>query len=205
MPHRAIEWHEELVTADTEFPVTLAQLIDHLGVAAGPDDDRLNMYLSALTRWAESAVRGGVAFMPQTWDYVAEKFPPGSAVLELPRPPLASITSVTYFDNDGTEQTLTEDTDFVTFKPHRLPGFITPVVNEFWPVVQALRIDGVTVRFVAGFADAANVPAQAKHAILMMGAHWNENREAVIAGTSAMEVPLGVRALMAQMETGFYG
>ena len=37
------------------------------------------------------------------------------------------------------------------------------------------------------------VPADLKQAVLMLAAHWYENREATLVGVSGQTVPLGVR------------
>jgi uncharacterized phiE125 gp8 family phage protein len=200
-----MNWHLELVTPDTAYPVTLDETRQHLGVAAGDDDDRLQTYIAAVTAWAEKAVRGGIAIMTQTWDYKANDFPRGSSNLTLPNPPLQSVTSVTYFDTSGTQQTLIEGTDFRVLTPWKHNGFLEPIDDAYWPEVDDDRSDAVTIRFVAGYTSRSNVPENLKHAIKMMISHWNENREAVITGTIATEIPQGVEALMRQQDVGFYG
>ena len=47
----------------------------------------------------------GRALVTQTWGVSLHQFPAGE-VIYLPRPPVQSVTSVTYFDADNVEQTL---------------------------------------------------------------------------------------------------
>jgi len=47
------------------------------------------------------------------------------------------------------------------------------------------------------FADLDPYPASLDEAVLQLAAHWYEQREAVLIGVSANEVPFGVRELIA--------
>lgn len=47
------------------------------------------------------------------------------------------------------------------------------------------------------FADLDPLPASIDEAVLQLAAHWYEQREAVLIGISANEVPFGVRELIA--------
>lgn len=51
----------------------------------------------------------GRAIMPQTWELTLDAFPDA---LELTRVPVASVTSLKYFDATGTEQTLSNGHGF---------------------------------------------------------------------------------------------
>jgi len=58
--------------------------------------------------------------------------------------------------------------------------------------------NAVTVRFVAGYGDAGDVPQAIKQAILILIAHWYEQRDPVEAGNIApIMVPLMVTTLLA--------
>lgn len=41
-------------------------------------------------------------------------------------------------------------------------------------------------------------PADVEQAVLMLGAHWYENREASVIGVSAQSVPFGYREIVAE-------
>ena len=193
------------VTADTTFPVTLSEVKDHLGITLTDDDKRLEGYIDAASTWAERSVRGGIATRTQTWDLIRPDFPGGQnsrGRIEFPKPPLQSVTTVKYLDNDSVLTTLVEDTDYRVALDFRGPGWIVPMPDTFWPTVRDQRDDGVQIRFVAGHATNALVPSNIKHAMLMLIAHWNENREAVITGTTASVIPFGIQNLIDQSEVG---
>lgn len=44
----------------------------------------------------------------------------------------------------------------------------------------------------AGSPAVSTVPAPLAHAVLMLAAHWYENREATLIGVSAVDIPHGV-------------
>jgi uncharacterized phage protein (predicted DNA packaging) len=46
------------------------------------------------------------------------------------------------------------------------------------------------------FAEIDPLPATLDEAVLQLAAHWYENREAVLVGASAAEIPFGVRDLI---------
>ena len=62
------------------------------------------------------------------------------------------------------------------------------------PGVAAL---GIEIQFTAGFGAAAtDVPAPLRQAILLLVAHWYENREPVVAGIAATRFPDAVIGLL---------
>ncbi|MEL6298933.1 MAG: head-tail connector protein [Pseudomonadota bacterium] len=56
----------------------------------------------------------------------------------------------------------------------------------------------VAIDFEAGFgADPADVPEPIRQALLLLVAHWFENREPVVIGSDATRIPMTVSALLA--------
>jgi uncharacterized phiE125 gp8 family phage protein len=113
-------------------------------------------------------------------------------------PPLQSVEEVTYVDADGVLQTL--DPSVYQVSTHRRPGQIWLGTGQSWPATKDER-EVVTVTFKAGFGDEpvevfAQVP-NLLHAMRMLCAHYDRNREAVLTGTGAVETPEGVSALLA--------
>ena len=89
-------------------------------------------------------------------------------------------------------------------------GVVTPIATNGWQVAPGGRVlpafgacwpadieGGVTIIFDAGFTDVAREAAGLVTAVRMMTAHLYDNRDAVVTGTIATEVPLGVKALCA--------
>lgn len=94
-----------------------------------------------------------------------------------PRAPLQSVTSIKYWDQDGTQQTLSPSAYLVD--TYSEPGRIVPAPGTAWPATQN-RINAVEVAFVAGYgADGSFVPMGIKHWMLVMTSTLLENRELV--------------------------
>jgi hypothetical protein len=116
----------------------------------------------------------------------------------LPRPPLQSVTSITYVDAT-TGAVLTWDPSLYTVETpsgdYAEPGRIFPTVGQIYPIARA-QPGAVVITFVAGYGTAAAVPAALKAGHLLLVGNWWRNREAgeIVRG-SADVLPFGVDAL----------
>lgn len=125
---------------------------------------------------------------PWGWSY------PSWSILEL-RPPLQSVTAITYTDPTGALQTLAA-TNYVIDQSE--PGRVFPGVNKIWPVTATIP-GVVNIEFISGYTDPRLVPDKMKSALLLTLGSLYENREQVLIGTRlvAVELPEGVPELMA--------
>lgn len=154
----------ELVTPPDATPVSTAEAKTHLAVEHTEHDTFITSLIDAVT--AELDGRFGYlrrALVTQTWRYSLPFFP-ACRKIELPLPPLQSVTSVKYYDGNGDEQTLSTDSYRVV--SNAFVGYIELVPAQSWPGT-AYRSDAVTIEYVAGFGDAADVPANIKAAMLL--------------------------------------
>ena len=180
-----------LVTAPTVEPVTTDAMKDHSRIDHMEEDGVVSSYEKAARQWCEKAT--GRAFVTQTWDLYMDSFPSKSALI-IPMPPLQSVTSVTYYDEDNNSAVLASSNYIVSAGT---PGRITLTSSGAWPSTSLRPADGVVVRFVAGYGDdASDVPEHARQAVRMLAAHLYENREPVIVGTSIAKLPFAVDALL---------
>lgn len=177
-----------LVSAPAEVPVSLAEAKSHLRVLTADEDALITSLVLAATAHLDG--RSGIlgrALVTQTWELRLDGFPD---CLELPLPPLQSVTSIKYLDDTGTETTL-DPSAYVVESGHYF-GRIRPAYGLTWPVPRD-ESGAVRVRFVAGYGGAAAVPAPVRHAILLLVGHWWINREA--AGEEQFVHPFAVDAL----------
>lgn len=113
--------------------------------------------------------------------------------IELPNPPLQSITSIKYLDTTGVQRTLDPATYRVDVSGER--GIVTPAFGTSWP--STYQVPGaVEVTFVCGFGAPAAVSPKSKHAMKMLCAHWYSQRELFVTKRFALEVPMAVDALL---------
>ncbi len=113
----------------------------------------------------------------------------------MPRPPLISVSSIKYLDLDGTETTVA--TSVYRVDADSEPGRITLDYNQTWPTDKRDVTNSVIIEHTAGYgASTSAVPEDIRHAILMLIGHWYENREALLVGTIAKPIEMGVEALL---------
>ena len=124
-------------------------------------------------------------------------FPTGR-VIEIPYGPLASVTSITYLDNDGASQTLA--TSVYDVDTARNAGEIFLKYNQSWPATRSIQ-NAITITYVAGVA-MASVPAQALHAIKLLVSHAFENREPILIGKTSSEIEQGYRVSINRLRFG---
>lgn len=76
------------------------------------------------------------------------------------------------------------------------PGRLVLNSGKSWPSTTLRPANGVCITFIAGYSAAASVPESWKAAIKLLLGHLYENREAVIIGQTAAELPMAVERLL---------
>tara|TARA_R100000655_G_scaffold31221_1_gene62684 strand:- start:20753 stop:21409 length:657 start_codon:yes stop_codon:yes gene_type:complete len=99
----------------------------------------------------------------------------------LPYAPLASITHVKYYDNTGTQQTMTAATDYSVHNFINQKGFIEIMDGISLPTLDD-RADAVEIKFKAGYGTSADdVPDAIKSAIQLIIGFMYEKREDTVS------------------------
>lgn len=191
--HDQGKWSLTTVTAAVEEPVSSAQMKLHLRQDLDDDDDLISTLIQAATEDASDFV--GRQFCTATFDYFLDRFPHAQNIIELPLPPVQSITSVKYVNNDGDTTTLVEGTDY-DVDTDAEPARIYPSFSQTWPTDVRVHPKSVTIRFIAGYTTVANVPSAFKAAIKLTVGHWYDNREEVVVGVTANKLPRAVERLL---------
>lgn len=184
-----------LVTPPAKEPIELAdakhQVTQDLSITA--DDDAF------ATRWIP-AVRGRCEnatlrqLITATYDWVGWR--PCGWCLELPKPPLQSVTWVKYIDPSGVLQTWdASNYDVDHPSTEKAPrGRIIPKYGVCWPQTQCVW-NAFQVRFVAGYGLSGQfVPALLKQAMLLDIGTMFVHREQIIidpASEVVLELPGG--------------
>lgn len=170
----------KLVTGPLVEPVDLASAKLHLRVDVTDDDDVIAAMITAATAHVEDVTRRKI--LTQTWDYSIPAWPSGKAI-KLPFGNLATVTSVKWKDDDGTETTLTLTTDYLVETNGDQCGRIVLPYAGTWPSGTLYPSNPITIRYVCGWTSPLLVPAPIKAAILMHLADLYENRETQLVGT----------------------
>lgn len=170
-------------------PATLQEVKTHARVVHTDEDVYIESLIASARSYAEMFTRR--AIITQTWQLTLFGFP---RIIILPNPPLQTVSSIQYVDQDGSTQTLSTDVYAVDTTVE--PGVVSLKVNQSWPQTRE-DIAAVTVAYVAGYGDTrTDVPASYRHAIKFLAAHWFELREPVVVGTIISKVPTSVESLL---------
>jgi hypothetical protein len=126
--------------------------------------------------------------------------PNSTGVIDIPLPPLQSITAVQYTDFSGATQTFPTESYGVSLGT---PARIQPAYSHIWPISRP-TIDSVQIIYVCGYGDtAAAVPDPVKSAMKLLIGTWYENRES-IAQMQMYPVPDTVGLILANDDPGLY-
>ena len=179
----------KLVTPATGLAVSLEIAKAHLRIAGSNSDD--NEYVTNLIRAATKSVEQAIgrSLGSQVYRLTLSDWPESGEIV-LPFPPLVSVQSIQYVDTAGVNQTLAANQYIVN--DDNEPATITPAHEVEWPEVQA-QANAVQINYTAGYT---TVPEPIQQAMLLLMGHWYENREAVVTGTIATDLPLAVDYLL---------
>jgi len=167
-------------------PLSLAEVKQHLVIEHDEDDAQLMGLIQAAREQAEEFTAR--AFISQTRKLYLAAFPPE---IELPYPPLQSVVSIEYQDDNGNPQTVAAS-DYEVDATATI-GTVRPL--DGWPSTSRVY-NGVVVTYVAGYGDAGgDVPAPIRHGLLVNIADLYEQRGAVTVGATVHNSEVGQRML----------
>jgi uncharacterized phiE125 gp8 family phage protein len=119
------------------------------------------------------------------WEDRFDAFPVQNQI-QLSRPPLREVDSVTYLDADGVEQTFDSDSYRVITSTQGLGSIALVSSSGSWPTITESP-KGVKVRYTAGFGAAPGaVPELVRYALLMLIGHFDKFREEMHEATNTL-------------------
>lgn len=180
-----------LTAAPSAEPVSTAEAKTHMRVTASDEDTYIGTLITAARIDSERVQHRQL--ITATYTLTLDRFPLQDYI-DLPRPPLQSVTSVKYYDTGGTLQTFSSAS--YTVDTSTEPGRIYVDWDTGWPSDVDSRRNAVQIVYVAGYGNAGtNVPQTTLQAIKIKVAHWFENREPVVMGVSVAPVPMSAQHL----------
>ncbi|WP_425401256.1 head-tail connector protein [Algiphilus sp.] len=176
------------VQAPQEEPLTVADAKAQAIVQVSTDDSLIEAYIQTAREHVEAFVKRSL--VTQTWRLTLDCW---SWMIYLPQPPVQSVSSIKYLDDQGVQQTL--DPAHYRVDVSGDPARITPAYGYTWPSVQPV-ISPIEIEYVAGYGDAADVPQAFKHAMRLHIAAMYEFREDFVAGTIITQLPEGAKSFL---------
>lgn len=179
--------------------------------ASAVEDNLLTALITTARQYCEGFQNR--AYITQTWELWLDEFPEDDDFIELPLPPLSSITSMKSYATDDTATTLYEPgaetpvgTDTYFMDEKSTPGKLCLKYGMSWPSTTLRPYKGICITYVAGygatsalFQSGCQFANKVIAAIKLLIGHWYENREAVMtSGMNAVAVPLAVDSLLWQ-------
>ncbi|MDD2728318.1 phage head-tail connector protein [Malikia sp.] len=166
------------ITQPASEPITLAEAKAHLRLTHDDED----LLVSAMSSSARAACEDRLqrTLITSSWKLTLPAFRP---VIYLPMGDVQSVTAVTYKDQAGTTQILSQS----AYQLGRLNGqpLLMPAPGQSWPATLTGVIEAVDIEYLAGYGDTADkVPSPIKAWILLALGDLFENRQATNIGSS---------------------
>lgn len=182
-----------LVTAPTQEPASLEDALTFLRVDNADEAPLVEALLAAGREIIEKYTSR--ALLTQTLKATVDAFPTGRTI-ELPRVPLASVTSIKYWPASGGAQTTWDSSNYTVITA---TNQIVILDGTDWPDT-AVRPDAVEITYGAGATAPGAVPAPLRHAVLLMCSHLYENR-ATVANAAMFDVPMSLKHILEAYKT----
>jgi len=204
MGYGTLDARYSLVTAPTEEPLTVQDVVDHcqMGEIASDQKATVARYIAAARQTLERRLRR--QFVTATWKMYLDYLP--AEIVFNDKLPIKTITHVKYTNTSGV---LTELTPAATYYQTDLvaeqrPGRIWPAYGTTWPSVLGDTLNAVEIQFTAGYGAASAVPACLKHGMLILVADAFENREDIVIGTINSRIANFLDATISAEDWGVY-
>tara|TARA_R100001440_G_scaffold171_2_gene525 strand:- start:10872 stop:11456 length:585 start_codon:yes stop_codon:yes gene_type:complete len=181
----------------TAFPadisvVTLSEAKDHLRVSNTDDDTLITNLILAATQAAQNYtnrffINHSVRMDCDTWD----------ETLYFYKSPVFSSTTIEYYGTSSTVYDVWDSVNYIVDKVHE-PARLLLQADKSYPTL-ADRKAAIKLTYVSGYGTAASdVPQAIKQAVLLMIGNFYENRQEVVVGRIATEMPKSAQYLLDQ-------
>lgn len=157
------------IVEPTFMPVTLEEAKSHCSIDHAYSDGDVAMAIGAALDMVEHEIMRTLA--TATYELSLDSFPTGE--IEIFYPPIQSIVSVKYTDQDQVEQTVApSDYSLVVDGIYR--AWVAPAYGASWPETLC-SANAVRVRYIAGYAEGA-CPMAIKRGLLAITNTLMENK-----------------------------
>lgn len=200
MPTLSLQHRVELVTAPLRQPISIPECKDQMRIEHSDDDITIKRLIRTAASFVDVTGALGKAMITQTW---GEWIAPNPSVVYLSLGPVQSVSAIKYYDADNALQTDTLSNYHVLGTSSK--KLISPKSGFNWPTTFN-RDDAIKIEYVIGYGDApTDVPETIRQALFMLVAHYYENREPELIGTTSKTLPYGFEDLISVERASYYG
>lgn len=160
-----------LTTPPAQEPVTLAEAKQHLKIETALEDDLINRLITTARQHVEKHI--DKVLIEQPWLVYFDDWP-GSGEIKLPVAPITAIIDLRTYSDDDIAIIIDPSHYYVDMAG--APQKLVLRGSRIW--LKPGRIaNGIEIEVTAGYGPtAASVPAPLQTAMLLLIAHWYENR-----------------------------
>lgn len=186
------EWSRLVRAVAPAAPVlALDEAKRHLRVYHDDDDADISELVAVATAAVEGPNGIGIALAEQTWRMSLDYFP---CEIRIPLGPVTEVISIDYTGADGDAASVPSWRADLDTQPCR----VWPERDTAWPAISC-EPGAVKVTFKCGFTE---IPADLKAALKLLVGHFYEHREAVTTDLKAVDLPMGVDAILERYRVG---
>lgn len=180
----------QLRAGPAQEPVSLEEAKTFMRLDGTQDDVLVSTLITAARIHIETTI--GKVLITENWSFFLDKWPK-SKTIYFPLDPIQEIEEIRFHNSEDSYTVIdVEDysIDLVSSNPRLL-------FNGAKPTAPSKKLNQLEIRFVAGYGDTpADVPSDLKQALLMLAAHWFEQRDPIAFGGSFAEIPRTIEALL---------
>lgn len=150
----------KIITPPITEPITLDEAKQHLRIDGNNDDTLIMSLIKQAREWCEAYQNR--RYVTQTLELVMDRFPRTNYIEFTSCSPVQSVGSIKYYDAEGQEHIFSSDNYIVD-----VDSFVSRIVlkhNCYFPNIPLQKINGVRIRFIAGYNV---IPEVIKYAIII--------------------------------------
>ncbi len=181
----------QVITPASTYPVSLTEAKSHLKIDTSADDTYITSIIKAATQLSEEYTNR--FFIATLIKQTCSDFAELETLFKSPLNLAFSTPVVQYYDSDNNFQTLSTN-DYIVINQYE-PSQIQLVDGKSFPTITK-RNDAVIARYTVGYGTASDVPEIIKQAILLTIGNFYQNRNSVVIGRIATELPMNVKWLL---------
>lgn len=191
-----MEFSLTTITPPDELPISMSEMRSHSALCNGCDDVQLAGMIAAAVNYFEDQTNRRL--LTQTVRLALDRYPGG--VFDLPVGPVSAIVSAEV-------RNATSDAGVQTFTAIDTPALVgNRVQRAYWSSTANASLpsidcgpESLRLTLTCGYGvKGASCPPVILGCLKLLAAHFYENREASIVGTTASVLPFGVPDILAQ-------